>query len=1096
MSFFITNQDKLVKNTINNVLPSSDQLFFLVGYFYFSGFQLLYKNIKLEQKLKILVGLQAESRVSSYIEFSSSVGLPEKNKRCQCWYQSLRDIIGHGREYDNQESIEAFKLFVKKLQNGTLEVRQTRNPCHAKMYIFKNAPEYNQNGEFIGTTIVGSSNLSANGLGENFEINIQHKDNPFVEESLRIFNELWEKSELLADKSAISEIQTELIDRLWFTNQPTSFLMYLKVLIEYFEVKKIDGIKTPSQVLGNNFNDLQYQADAIEQGIRSINEHNGVIVADVVGLGKSIIATTIAANLNLPVLVIAPPHLMPQWEDYCAHLSTNNRVFSSGKIEDALEYSYKIKRPYLVVLDEAHNYRNPATQDYSDLETLCRGNKVVVLSATPFNNKPEDIFSLVRLFQIPTCSTLKTVDNLADEMRKIKEEYDHINRDSEDSAIKYKQVAKKIRWLISEVVIRRNREDLKTRTVYREDLKKNHIELPHIEEPKLEEYSFGEFSSLYLQTLELLAGEKSKFKAARYRVVSYVVDESRADVDAYLSIQGDPQKNNATFLKRLLVRRLESSINAFNKTLDNIIASTEKTLSFLKEKHRALVSKKTTLDDLEDLTLQELDEEWNEEYEAASNSISHTLFAQSISRLSTKQEEELVSKGIYLIHEDLLKPSFEHDLENDICLLKQLKKDWSDLTSQNDPKLARIKEIVRKQMQAEPNRKIVLFSQFADTIEYLRINLPHDDIIHPIAYDASCGKRAKEEIRANFDASYPQKEREDKYNLLLTTDALSEGINLNRAGVVFNYDIPYNPTRVIQRVGRINRINRKVFSTLFIYNFFPTEIGEMQTNVKKITTNKMAMIDLIFGEDTKYLTSGETIKASLSHLPQNEAEEEISWDTKYREFLDNIREHNPKLYAQANNLPPRVRIARTTKDGNPPGVLVFGRRGDVGVFSFCDKNTHQAKYISDEEAIKLFEATPDEKSFATSSDFYPMYNLAQDKMIEEIYRPVTEHNRLIGDAKQIVAQLLLNATGNDSKYLQNLDEILADGLCTAKLQAIKKIGRSHKNNVSQAVSLLKESIPEQYVHTVLNIQKYDKSQNITVVLSVEFMGNEEKGVLL
>ena len=89
MSFFITNQNKLIKDTINDVLPSSDQLFFLVGYFYFSGFQLLYKNITLEQKLKILVGLQAESRISNYIEFSSSKGFPDAQKRRQCWYQSL-----------------------------------------------------------------------------------------------------------------------------------------------------------------------------------------------------------------------------------------------------------------------------------------------------------------------------------------------------------------------------------------------------------------------------------------------------------------------------------------------------------------------------------------------------------------------------------------------------------------------------------------------------------------------------------------------------------------------------------------------------------------------------------------------------------------------------------------------------------------------------------------------------------------------------------------------------------------------------------------------------------------------------------------------
>ncbi len=1095
MGFFITNQERLVGDTIKNVLPSCDKLFFLVGYFYFSGFQALYKHITKEQLLKILVGLDAESRIASYIEFSSSNGFPTNEiERRQRWYHSVKKIIANNGEYDTQDSLNAFRLFVDKIKNGTLEVKQTRHPCHAKMYIFQHAPEYNQKGECLGTTIVGSSNLSANGLGQNFEINIQHKDNPFFEESVQIFNELWKEAEILADKNTLSELQAELLDKVWFDRECSPFLLYLKVLIEYFDVKKIEGLKTPSQVLGGEFADLKYQVEAIEQGIRSIQEHSGVIVADVVGLGKSIIATTIAANLNLPVLVIAPPHLIPQWEDYCAHLSIHSKVFSSGKIEDALKYSSKIQRPYLVVLDEAHNYRNPKTQDYSDVETLCRGNKVVILSATPFNNKPEDIFALVRLFQIPAYSTLKSVDNLGEEMRMIEEEYNRINAKSTESTQKYKEIAKKIKWLIHEVVIRRNRKDLES-SLYKDDLKKNNIEIPDIADPRLLEYSFGEFSGLYMRTLELLAGKESQFKAARYRAFSYVQDNWKADISNYLSISGDPQKNNTDFLKRLLVRRLESSIFAFNRTLDNIIKSTEKTLQFFQDNQRVLVSKKTRLEDLEDLTLQELDEEWNAEYTTAANSM-HSLYATSISHLNEKQEAELVSEGIYLIHKDFLIPDFENDLKNDINLLKKIKDEWKNLTPKNDAKLIYLRKILNKQLQEDPKRKIILFSQFADTIKYLIENLPDDGIIKPISYDASYGKRAKETIRANFDASYPSKDKEDNYNVLFTTDALSEGINLNRAGTVFNYDIPYNPTKVIQRVGRINRINRKVFDKLFIYNFFPTEIGEAETNVKKIASKKMTMIDFILGEDTRYLTPGETLQASLRHLPKNETEEEKSWDTKYREFLENTRRTAPILYEQAKNLPPRVRIARNSTNGDS-GVLLFGRRGDVGVFSFCDKNTRQTKYISDEEALGLFEAPKEEKALPVTQEYYSMYQQAQKKLKEELYSQIGAGNKgLLSQAKQAIARLLKNVPEEGKSYLQKVDDILADGLCAAKLQVIKKVEATCKDNIIQAISMLQQAIPLQYVNTVLDIQKRDKEQPITVILSTEFIGPELKGELL
>ncbi len=1077
MSFFITNQNKLIKDTINDVLPSSDQLFFLVGYFYFSGFQLLYKNITLEQKLKILVGLQAESRISNYIEFSSSKGFPDAQKRRQCWYQSLCDILGHNREYDNQESWDAFNLFVNKLKNGTLEVRQTKNPCHAKMYIFHNSPKHSQNGNFLGTTIVGSSNLSANGLGQNFEINVQHRENPFVEESIRIFNELWKESQVLADETTLQEIQTELFSKIWPSTNPTPFLVYLKVLIEYFDVHKIEGLKTPSQVLGENFNDLQYQIDAIEQGLRSLNDHNGVIVADVVGLGKSIIATTIAANINLPVLVIAPPHLIPQWKEYCVHLNVNSQVFSSGKIESALQYAQKLNRQYLVILDEAHNYRNPDTQDYNNLETLCRGHKVMILSATPFNNKPEDVFALINLFQIPGYSTLKSVNNLSSSMHSIIEDYNKIKKDDADSAKEYKKISEKIRNMIKEIVIRRNRKDLEFGS-YKDDLIKNGIDFPNISDPKLLEYSFGKFADKYIQTLELVAGEQSKFKAARYRVISYVKDEFKSDVAEYLSVLGDPQKNNANFLRRLLVRRLESSILSFNETLNNIIDATEKTLSFFQTKHRALVSKKTTLDDLEDLPLQEF-KEGNTEYDLASSSSAGNLFAKSISHLEPTQEEKLVEAGIYLIHKDLLKPEFEQDLKNDIRLLKQLQEDWRGLTAKNDKKLALLKTELYRQLQKDPSRKIVLFSEFADTIAYLEDNLPKNDgIIKSIAYDASRSKKIKEEIRANFDASFENKK--DDYNLLLTTDALSEGINLNLAGTIFNYDIPYNPTRVIQRVGRINRINRKVFNELHIYNFFPTEIGEAEIRIRQITKKKITIIDEVFREDTRYLTSEETIRASLLHKIEDNTEE-ISWERKCQEFLNNIRKNAPVLYQQAKNLPSRVRIGRKMKENQRNGVLVFGRRANVGVFSFYDLEERNTVPITDEEAIKMFESSQEEKSIPVTNAFYEQYEQAQQGLDFNLDNEQTDNERLIRTAWQSLSQY------SDSIYLNKLLNCTSF-LSKAKLRVISNAFK-HIKNIEQIEIQLKKSIPPEFLDTLIKLKNQVEKQQkeITIILSTEFI---------
>ena len=157
----------------------------------------------------------------------------------------------------------------------------------------------------------------------------------------------------------------------------------------------------------------------------------------------------------------------------------------------------------------------------------------------------------------------------------------------------------------------------------------------------------------------------------------------------------------------------------------------------------------------------------------------------------------------------------------------------------------------------------------------------------------------------------PKELQKDDFDILIATDAISEGYNLNRAGEIFNYDIPYNPTRVIQRIGRINRINKNVFSHLYIFNFFPTEVGEAETRTREISTLKMAMIHAIMGEDTKVLTSDEEVQSFFVERFKKELgkTEIASWDTPYRKLLDQLK--GTEVYNEAMSIPYRARIAST-----------------------------------------------------------------------------------------------------------------------------------------------------------------------------------------
>ena len=158
----------------------------------------------------------------------------------------------------------------------------------------------------------------------------------------------------------------------------------------FLRTKKI-FVRLPAEITRNKYINLKYQIDAIRRSLDILQRHNGVIIADVVGLGKSIIASAVAHNLNLKTVIIVPPHLRYQWEDYHNEFEFHARIYSSGKIEQALEEIDKDEEK-LIIIDEAHKYRNALTTDYANLHKLCQRNKVILLTATPFNNRPQDVF--------------------------------------------------------------------------------------------------------------------------------------------------------------------------------------------------------------------------------------------------------------------------------------------------------------------------------------------------------------------------------------------------------------------------------------------------------------------------------------------------------------------------------------------------------------------------------------------------------------------------------------------------------------------------------------------------------------------------------
>jgi hypothetical protein len=359
--------------------------------------------------------------------------------------------------------------------------------------------------------------------------------------------------------------------------------------------------------------------------------------------------------------------------------------------------------------------------------------------------------------------------------------------------------------------------------------------------------------------------------------------------------------------------------------------------------------------------------------------------AEYLSELDEKELEEtlnkLEDKGLIRIPLSELQPQFGDHLRHDIALLKGIEEDWSDNT--NDPKFEFFKQKITTSLSENSNRKIVVFTEFSDTANYVFQKLQKDGFARVFKYSSEdASDENKKIIRSNFDAGLEEAKQSNDFDIIIATDAISEGFNLHRAGAIINYDIPYNPTRVIQRVGRINRINRKVFDELYIYNFFPTLTGELETRTKAISTLKMDLIHTLLGEDTKTLTSEEDLKNYFAkqYKEENSKNESLSWDAPYRNTWLKIKD-DKKIMDQISRIPHRSRIARNTKDIN--GVVAFAKKSGNYVFAFGN-TPETVQIVSPQVALPLFNQVIDsEESLQTTVNFDPIYKMAKEHIFKD-----------------------------------------------------------------------------------------------------------------
>ncbi len=582
----------------------------------------------------------------------------------------------------------------------------------------------------------------------------------------------------------------------------------------------------------------------------------------------------LARHLDEPCLVIAPPHLLDKhnsgsWPNVFRDFGVRGADFESlGKLESLLERD--LQKFTTVFIDESHRFRTEDTQSYEWLAGICRGKRVVLVSATPLNNSPHDILSQIKLFQAGKNSTIPNIRNLEAFFNKMQQRLKGLDRqqDREQYFSIVQENARQTREKILKfLMIRRTRGEIEK--YYGTDLKQQGLKFPEVANPEPLFYKFNKIESdVFDETIHSLTHD---FKYARYTPLAYYT--GKRDLHEVQS-----QRNLAKFMKILTVKRPESSFTAFLSTLGRFIHTYERVITEF-DKGQVFISKKHSGKIFE---LLESDDQ------------------AGIEKLLEEDKAEKISASDF--NEDFIR-----DLKSDLKALTKIRGLWKQVT--RDPKWESFRDILKKSPQLKTG-KLIIFTESKETADYLAEKLRKEVEPKTLLFTGESLHSVREDVTSNFDAkAYKPK---DDYRILVATEVLAEGVNLHRSNVVINYDIPWNPTRLIQRVGRVNRVDTK-FEIIHTYNFFPTEEGNDLIKLREAAEAKIHAFIQMLGADARLLTEGEEIishdlfakwnsKKTITGEDENE-ETELKFLTEIR----TIRDKQTELFERIKRLPKKAR---------------------------------------------------------------------------------------------------------------------------------------------------------------------------------------------
>ncbi len=955
-------QEKLVDH-IRRILPGSQSARFAVGYFFLSGLEAVADVLANVQELRLLIGNTSsretiEQIAESYRRLEQVSQAAEADlypKRAELRWRAGETAAQVGNTIaamDQTDQAEALVgTLARLIEQGRLQVRvYTKGRLHAKAYIFDYGLVYDAQGhplprEERGIAIAGSSNFTLSGVTHNTELNVLVHGNANHAALSGWFQALWDEAEPF-DEHLMREL-----DQSWPLATVTPYEVYLKTLYELVRDRLEEGAAAEFLWQTEITAALaDFQRNAVRRAVQMVRQYGGCFVADVVGLGKSYIAAAIVKHFervyHARPLIVCPASLVEMWEHYNEVYHLNARVLSLGLLREEggggnlLLDEERYRDRDFVLVDESHNFRNPDTQRYRVLQAFLQNSdrRCVLVTATPRNKSAMDIYHQIRLFHAGDRTLLPIDPPDLRQYFKLVEKGERLLPPLLTNLLIRRTRNEILRWYGLDAETHR-RVDPDRFELYRRGQRRAYVEVagrpqffPHRRLESIEYSIEATYQGLYERLRDYLgvsdlgqAGARPHLSYARYGLWRYVLPHKQ-NQPPYSELQR-AGINLRGLMRISLFKRFESSVYAFRRTLQRMVASQR---AFLQAMGQGIIPA-------------------GEE-------------AQSILYESDQYEEQDLFDALTAVSgryrlEDFDAEALRADIEHDIRLLEEMLRLVSPINPEQDAKLQMLLTWLHVGANGHAplaQGKCLIFTQYADTAQYLYQQLnPERDARIEVIYGQ---EKSKAQVVGRFAPKANPEHRPPpgvpEINLLIATDVLSEGLNLQDCDRVVNYDLHWNPVRLIQRFGRIDRIGAE-HEQIYGFNFLPETELERNLGLHDKLRRRIQEIHNTIGEDAAILDPSEQLNEEAFYAIyqdrsvdrfEEDGEDELVDLNEAEEIIRQLKEGDPATFERITALRDGIRCGRHLRQG---GAVVLCRAG-----------TYRQLYLVDEGGQVLSRDVP------------------------------------------------------------------------------------------------------------------------------------------